>query len=413
MVQFPLFEVEQWMDKYETAAKCNIAETCCDSISFQDLHSFSNPTCTSESISTTNFLPLSFSTKLTYGSIRGTIALRQNICRLYDSPESSLSQVTPADVLVTNGAIAANFLLFYSLIGPGDHVICVYPTYQALYAVAQSLGAEVDLWKFDVVKGENPSLEDLKKMIRKPDADGEGGTKLIVINNPNNPTGVVMPEEYLLELASIAHESGNIPILSDEVYRPIFRPDIVAPPSIISIYEYGISTGSMSKAFSLAGIRVGWIVARDPNVIQTCAQARDYTTISISQLDDAVACAALHPPIASAIIARNTELAANNLKLLDKYVNHRLVGARYVQPQGATTAFVQFWNPVAGEPVDDLEFCRELMEKEGVLVAPGSLCFGQGKDFKGFVRIGYCCSTEQLQAGLEAIEQFVKQKRQL
>lgn len=166
------------MDKYETSAKYNISETCCDSITLQQLQLLSYPS-TSPTHPTLSSIPFPPTTKLTYGHIRGSPQLRQNVCNLYNTPAST--SLSPSDILITPGAIAANFLLFYSLVGKGDHVICVYPTYQALYAVAESLGAEVTLWKMNVEKGENPCLDELRGLIRNPDAQGSGGTKLIVI----------------------------------------------------------------------------------------------------------------------------------------------------------------------------------------------------------------------------------------
>lgn len=151
------------MDEYEATAKYNIAETCCASISVEQLQELSEDR--SAKI-------LDTSRKLTYGSIRGSDALRSNLARLYST---KVATPLPTDnVLIMPGAIAANHLLFYSLVGPGDHVVCHYPTYQQLYSVPRSLGAEVDLWKARPEKDWIPDFEELKSLI-KPN------TKLIVI----------------------------------------------------------------------------------------------------------------------------------------------------------------------------------------------------------------------------------------
>ena len=153
----------KWMDKYETEAKYNIAETCCASISIQQLQALSEDK-TAEVIQ--------LSKKLTYGAIRGSEALRSNLARLYST---KVGTPLPAEnILSTPGAIAANYIFFYSLVGPGDHVICHYPTYQALYEVPASIGAEVDLWHARPEKQWVPDPDELKALI-KPN------TKLIVI----------------------------------------------------------------------------------------------------------------------------------------------------------------------------------------------------------------------------------------
>lgn len=151
------------MDKYETSAKYNIAETCCASISVNELLELAERK--PEEL-------LDLSTALTYGEIRGSTKLRENLARLYST---KVGTPLPAEnILIQPGAIAANFLVFYSLVGPGDHVICHYPTYQQLYSVPASLGAEVDLWKALPENEWVPDVEELKRLI-KPN------TKLIVI----------------------------------------------------------------------------------------------------------------------------------------------------------------------------------------------------------------------------------------
>lgn len=149
------------MDKYETIAKYNIAETCCASISINDLKELSDDK---------TWDPLDLSTKLTYGAIRGSKQLRELLANLH-SEESPLS---PENVLITAGAIQANFLLLYTLVGPGDHVICHYPTYQQLYSVPESVGAEVSLWKAKEENGWAVDVEELKALIRP-------NTKLIIL----------------------------------------------------------------------------------------------------------------------------------------------------------------------------------------------------------------------------------------
>lgn len=154
------------MDAHENSAKYNLAETCCASISIEDLQALAeDPSEKSVSILTT-------SEKLTYGAIRGSEALRKNLSNLYSS--RATSRLPEDNILITPGAIMANTLVFYALVGPGDHVIVHHPTYQQLYEVPKSLGAEVDLWEAKAEKDWVPDLEELKALVRP-------NTKLIVV----------------------------------------------------------------------------------------------------------------------------------------------------------------------------------------------------------------------------------------
>ena len=155
----------QWMDKYELTAKYNISETCCASISVGDLRELSEN-------KDTNPLTQLETRKLTYGAIRGSEELRGNLANLYSV--KTPTPLPPDNVLITPGAIQANFLALYTLVRPGDHVICHYPTYQQLYSVPASLGAEVSLWRSKEADGWQLDIEELKELIQP-------NTKLIII----------------------------------------------------------------------------------------------------------------------------------------------------------------------------------------------------------------------------------------
>ncbi|KAJ5753703.1 uncharacterized protein N7511_007856 [Penicillium nucicola] len=387
MVRIREFAVERWMDLYENDAKHNLAETCCASISLSDLLSFSSKKDL-----------VDYSQKQVYGAIRGSEALRTNIANLY-------SQSVSADgVLVTNGAIQANFLALYTNVGPGDHVICQYPTYQQLYSVPESFGAEVSLWKSNEENEWALDLKELKALIRP-------STKVIVLNNPQNPTGAVLRREELQAIVDVAREH-DILIHSDEVYRPLFHSlkGEEIPPSILKFgYDKVISTGSMSKAFSLAGIRLGWIASPNPEIVEACASARDYTLISVGQIDDGVAAHALSSPCVENLLQRNFQLARQNLDILETFVTEFNWAVKWTRPQAGTTAFIKFVDR-KGQAIDDVVFCQKLLEKTGVMLVPGSQCFGDGADFRGFVRVGYVPEHEVMVDGLQELRKFMREE---
>ena len=154
----------------------------------------------------------------------------------------------------------------------------------------------------------------------------------------------------------------------------------------------------------MAGIRLGWVASTSTSLIDQLADARHYTTISVSQIDDAIASVATSRPCVEKLLARNIELAKTNLAILDAFISEHAGICSYVKPKAGTTAFVKFERK--GRAVDDIELCKKLHEAKGILVCPGSLCFGDGKDFRGYVRVGYVCETEILREGLKAMGEF-------
>ncbi|KAK3217250.1 hypothetical protein GRF29_1g2466686 [Pseudopithomyces chartarum] len=390
MVKIAKFSVEAWMDKHENNCKYNIAETCCASISIDQLRALSEDK---------DRQPFQTADPLTYGAIRGSDALRDNLARLYSARTGN--PLPRGNIITTNGAIQANYLVAYALLGPGDHVICHYPTYQSLYEVPRQLGAQVSLWKAKPENNWIPSIDELKSLIVP-------NTKMIIINNPHNPTGAVLGKSFLQKVIDIA-AGHNIIIHSDEVYRPIFHGitpiNEEFPPSIISMgYERVIAVGSMSKAYSLAGIRVGWIASRDSDIVEQIADARHYTLISVSTLDEQVAAFALHPNTIHSLLARNIALAKTNMELMEKFVLKNDDAVEWVKPLAGTTAFVKIHRE--GRPVDSVDFCEKILEKTGVMFVPGSQCFGD--EFKGYVRIGYVNHTDGVKEGLDKATHFIR-----
>lgn len=229
-------------------------------------------------------------------------------------------------------------------------------------------------------------------------------------SNPQNPTGAIISRSKLEDIIEIAKQH-SLTIFSDEVYRPLFHstgpadPDF--PPSILSLgYDKVIATGSLSKAYSLAGIRIGWIASRSREIIETCASSRDYTTIAVSQLDDQVASFALDPNCVHSLLRRNIDLAKRNLDVLEAFIDKHRWACDWVRPKAGTTAFIRFSK--LGKPVDDEAFCKMLLEKTGAMLSPGSKCFGNGVDFKGYVRFGFVPHAEVLDGGLEALKVFLE-----
>ena len=325
------------------------------------------------------FLDAFCARRLTYGNIEGAPAFKEGICKLYKT-------LQPEEVIPTHGATGANHHVFYSLISPGDRVISIMPTYQQLYSIPESYGADVQIMELKKENHYLPDIEELKALAIP-------GTKMICINNPNNPTGALMERKYLEQIVEIA-KSVDAYVLCDEVYRHLTQEDVWCD-SIVDLYEKGISVSSMSKVFSLAGLRLGWIATHDKEVIKSCLSHRDYNLISCGMFDEALAAVALKH--SEKLLERNKGIVRENLAILDRWVAQE-EHVSYVKPQAGTTALVYY-----DLKIDSYQFCEEMYHKTGAFVTPGD-CFEQPHSF----RIGYACDTEELKAGLNAISEFIK-----
>ena len=365
------FGVEIWMNAFETTCRYNIAETCVDSITFSELMQMAGK---SESI-----LAELNALKLTYGAIEGTTRLKAAIAALYQGRAS-------VEVLVTHGAAGANALLYETLVEPGDEVIAFAPTYQQHISIPQSFGAVVKPLTLRLENGYQPDLAELEALITPR-------TRLISLTNPNNPTGVVMGDAVLRAIASIAARH-DLWVISDEVYRGVNQADDALSISMAEIYPKAIAVGSMSKAFALAGLRLGWIVA-PPELLHQVMIHRDYNTISVGMIDDLVASIALENK--DALLTRNRQIVRTNLDILAQWVASE-PSISWFKPTGATVTLLKYAIDMPSE-----EFCKRLLDETGVLLVPGSV-FGM----EGSVRIGFGNGTEALKAALPALSGFLR-----
>ena len=367
------FKVEDWMNEYEKYSKYDLGNTTVQTMSLDELFELTGE-------NKQEFFNNISKQKLGYGYIKGLPAFKTGIKNLYSTIETDY-------IIPTIGAAGANHLVFYSLVEPSDRVISVIPTYQQLYSIPQSFGADVQYLHLTPENKFLPDLDELKSLINE-------NTKLICINNPNNPSGSLISEKMLNKIIAIA-KSVNAYILSDEVYRGLNLTEDFTP-SIADLYEKGISVCSMSKIFSLAGVRLGWIACKNTNVIEKCIRHREYNMISCSLLDENIAALALKHY--DKIIERNKIAIKKCLDILDNWVGQQK-HISYIKPQAGTTAMLYYDFDMSSK-----EFCDRLAKEKGVFLTPG-FCFETEHCF----RIGYCKSPEELAQGLEKISDFIKE----
>ena len=366
------FAVEEWMNEYEVGARYNIAETCVDSVSLNELFALTGE-------DKDAFLKDFCARRLTYGDIWGSDGLREGVCGLYHT-------VKPGEVVLTHGAAGANHHVFCSLISAGERVVSIMPTYQQLYSIPASIGAEVAIMHLKQENSYLPDLDELKALVTPE-------TKMICINNPNNPTGALMSRELLEQIVEIAR-SVDAYILCDEVYRHLTQEDGWCE-SIADLYEKGISVSSMSKVFSLAGLRMGWIATHDKDALAAFLSHRDYDLISCGMFDDAAASLALRH--SDKMIRRNQAIVRENLAILDAWVREH-PHFYYTKPQAGTTALVYY-----DFDIPSYDFCKRMYHATGAFVTPGD-CFEQPHS----MRIGYACDQQTLKDGLAALAEFAE-----
>ncbi|HWP80482.1 MAG TPA: aminotransferase [Candidatus Acidoferrum sp.] len=364
------FGVEMWMNAYETWATCNLAETCVESLTVKQLLELTG----AGDKAIQDILAM----KLTYGAIDGSQRLREAISSLYKT-------VPPERISVMHGAIGANALTLTGIIEPGDHVVTVVPTYQQHYSIPESIGAKVSLCRLKEELGWQPDLDELRRLAAP-------GTKMICINNPNNPTGALIDEDTLSAIVEIARACGAW-LLCDEAYRGLSHEGDPFSPSVADLYEKGISTGTMSKPFSLAGLRVGWVAA-PAEVIEMLAHMRDYHVISVGMIDDYLAALALENK--EKILARSLSICREHLAILDDWVA-REPHIHYTKPKAGTVTLLHYDLDMPS-PV----LCRRLQEDTGVMLLPGS-CF----DMEKCLRIGFANNRQDLERGLSIFSQWL------
>lgn len=364
------FKIEEWMNRYCPSAKYDLTTTCIEPLSIRELLTLCNTDSPFEVLDT----------KLTYGDIHGSKRLKTAIKSLYKKQDFN-------NITITHGAIGANQLVFEALLEKGDEVLSIVPTYQQHYSIPKSLGANVKLLFLNEEHKWLPNLKELENNLTKK-------TKLICLNNPNNPTGAVIPDEMLERIVEIA-KNNNSWILSDEVYRGL---NIIGNPyskSIADLYEKGISTGSMSKTYSLPGLRVGWVCARE-DLISEINRHREYNTISISILDDYFSALALENR--EQIAQRNFGIMKQGLDILQNWLNEEI----YIKanlPIGGTTALLRYKKEIPSKSL-----CRDLQNKTGVALLPG-----ETMEMEGTVRVGFCCGAEILKTGLRLFSKYLRE----
>ena len=317
--------------------------------------------------------------RLGYTESTGHPLLRAEIAALY-------AGLSADDVLVFAGAEEAIFCLANVVLGPGDHAVVTWPGYQSLYEVGRAAGAEVTL--HELTEADRWSL-DVERLIASIRPD----TRLVVVNAPHNPTGMLLTHAEWGRLTAELARRG-VHLLADEVYRFLEFNEADRLTAGADAFERGISLGVMSKSFAMAGLRIGWLASHDRELLARCAAFKDYTTICASAPAEILALIGLRSR--DAVLGRSRRIVSDNLALLDAFFGRCSDRVSWVRPRGGSIGFPRL---VDGPPVD--RFAAELVEMSGVLLLPGSQFGHPGDHF----RVGF--GRQNLPQALERFEAFL------
>ena len=352
-MQLPAFKLERYFAQYEFNVKYVLCASDCESFSIQDLLAF-------EPDAADRF----HQHWLGYTESQGSPALQREISNLYDT-------IAPEQVLVHTGAEEAIFLFMHATLDAADHIIVHWPCYQSLFEVARSIGCQVTLWKAREENGWALDPDELQQHFQP-------NTKAVIINTPHNPTGYLMPSDGFQKIARICRDKGII-LFSDEVYRESEYRREDRLPAACDLGAHTVSLGVMSKTYGLAGLRIGWIATQNAEVYGRMAALKDYTTICNSAPSEFLAELALRHR--EKLVGRNMGIITSNLVLLDQFLARHPDLFAWQRPQAGSIGFPR----LLGKDIN--EFCKDLVEKAGVLLLPGTLYDDPGNHFRiGFGR---------------------------
>lgn len=372
MSHFRPFEMERWQSIHENRVTFNLSESGVHPLTFRELVELSGSHDLEDTL-------------LSYGQSNGSDALRSRIAGLYNGCGNE-------SVVVTNGSAEANFVALWELVHPGDHIAIIVPTYMQTYGLAQNFGVGVrEIW-LRPENGWQPDPEEIRQAINDR-------TRVVVVTNPNNPTGALLTPESRAAILAAVQRTGTW-IVADEVYRGAELTG-VETPSFFGQYDRVVATGSLSKAYGLPGIRIGWAVAPPPLAERLWAR-KDYMTISPGELTDRMAAIALDSEVRPRILERTRSYLRLGVEILEAWLRKADVFT-YRRPDAGAIFYAQYHLPV-----NSSEMAEHLRADYSVLIVPGDH-FGMDN----YVRIGYGNQPDQLAAALARFGDYLKKARAL
>ena len=325
-------------------------------------------------------------TDLNYPYVNGIPELRQNIAKLYNG-------AGPDNVLVTVGAIEANYIATRTLLSPGDEIVMMMPNYLQIWGISRNHDYRIKTFTLQEEEAWAPDLTELED---KVSAD----TKVIAICNPNNPTGYILTEPEMDRIVAIAERVGAW-IIADEVYRGVERVVDPETPSFYGRCDRVIAVGSMSKAYGLPGLRIGWTVGPE-EMLDRFRRRHEYITICATMLSNRLAAIALSPDVRPRLIERARRYIKNGYPILQQWMDAHKDLFTYTPPQAAAIAFVRYHLDI-----NSTRLMERLAKEKRVLIIPGDHF-----NMDHFVRISFGLSADYLTAALERVHDLMEEMTQ-
>lgn len=350
------FKLENYLTQYEFNSPYLLCCSDAESVAMSEVLSLANP----EEQNLWDNLSLKYTEPFGYPPLRSTIA------------KQMYQQMHAENILCFAGAEEGIYCALYTLCEPGDHVIVLTPCYQSLQEIPQLKGCTLSTIALQENNEWRICLAEIEQAI-------QANTKCLVMNFPHNPTGQVITQEELLSLVALL-DSHGIWLFSDEVYRYLGNPAEPWASPAADLYDKALSLGVMSKAFGMAGLRVGWIACQDQMMLHKIKGMKDYASICNSAPSEILSLIALRNK--NHFLGRNNRIVSQNLSLLEQFFKQYSSTFQWVRPQGGCVGFVNY---LADEYID--AFCKRLVNEHGILLMPASIYDYSSNHFRiGFGR---------------------------
>ncbi len=369
---FKVFDLEYCQSLWEQKVEINLTESGVHPVSLRELIG-------DDKALKSTLLDL----EINYPHVNGIPELRENIALLYNSARSE-------NVLVTVGAAEANLITLQTLVQPGDEIATVSPTYKQVWGIAENSGIIVKPFRLDSGSGWALDIDELNQVVNPK-------TKLIAVVNPNNPTGHIFTKAEMDAIVNAAQRVGAW-ILADEVYRGAERETDQETPSFFGLYDKVIAVGSMSKAYGLPGLRVGWIVGPAATVDEIWRR-HEYTTITASMISNHLAAHALTPQVRPMLIGRARQYIRSGYPILKTWMDSQRGLFHYTPPQASAVTFIRY-----DLAINSTDLMHRLIDEAGVFVAAGD-SFGMDNH----LRIAFGQEPRVLEEAFKRIEKVLSQ----
>lgn len=365
-----IFELERVQSLYENTVPINLTESGFHPYTLKELLSAEQIEMLSETV-------------LGYGQTNGSIPLRQSIADLYPDCHKD-------NILVTNGSAEANFMACHTLLDKGDKIVMMVPNYMQIWGIAEEMGCIPNRFPLQEENGWKPDLEALETMMTNK-------TKMIVLCNPNNPTGYVLSLEEMQSVVRIA-EKYNCWIYCDEVYKGADL-DGIEKPSFYGMYDKVLVNGGLSKAYALPGLRLGWLAGPEQIISDTWAY-HDYTSITAGILSHKIGEIVLKPDMRKKILSRNIAMLNENLQATVAWAKQYVDLIEFTPPKAGGMVFIKYKFPINSTALSDW-----LRLEKGVFILAGDV-YGMDHHF----RIGIGAEKKNLLKGYTILTEALKER---